>query len=846
MVRSIIIGLTLSLATASGVVANVSNMRCEYLVSPSGIATTEPRLTWEFTDMDNVEKCRVELAADSLFQHSVSFPSETLWSVKADIPAESATKYFWRVIATDNHGRETISPVSQFETGLLTADEWQAQWITDSNDINFETAPMFRKSFSLKEKPQNARAYVSALGYYVMTLNGRRVGTAHMDPGFTDYTKRSLYSTYDITDYLKEGDNEIVVTLGNGFANCQSRDAWGQEKAPWRRRPQFICLLTDNGKSIVATDESWQTAPSPVIYNNLYSGEHYDARRKSVKWVKAKVVDAPNDNLVSQSMPAIVPTRNLPAKCIHSWGDTIHVFDMGMNISGVCRLDVKGEKGTRIELSHGELLKKNGRLELGNLDIYYHPLKSDEAFQTDVYILGGNPTGESFQPEFTYHGFRYVELRSSQPVPADKIRLTGRQMRTGIGRAGNFGCSNELLNRIYDATMLSYEDNIHSIPTDCPQREKNGWTADAHVAIDLGLLNYDGITLYEKWMDDFADNQLANGNVSGIVPSAGWGYGDSPGPVWDAALFIVPLALYDYYGDVTALKKMYPVMLRYMDWLKSLEKEDGTLACGIGDWLPYDTQTPTDFTSTLYAFADYKMMARIAEILGEDTSVWLHKANEMKERINGKWFDSEKALYANGSQAAQGIALYWDVVPEQYVRKVAANLNDMVIANDYALDFGLLGSKSVLRMLTRYGYPQTALRMATRTSAPSWGHWIDECGYTTLAETWTLSPEFRDASLNHVFFGDIAAWMTSDIAGLNFDTASPGFSNIIIRPTFMDGLDWAEAEYHSVKGLIKTRWQRRADGKIVLSVAIPSGCSASIDIDGKIEKVSGGEHTLIV
>ena len=413
-------------------------------------------------------------------------------------------------------------------------------------------------------------------------------------------------------------------------------------------------------------------------------------------------------------------------------------------------------------------------------------------------------------------------------------------MRTALERNGSFKCSDELLNRIYDATMLSYEDNIHSIPTDCPQREKNGWTADAHVAIDLALLNYDGITFYEKWMNDFADNQLDNGNISGIIPSAGWGYGDSPGPVWDAGLFIIPLALYDYYGDTTAITRMYPVMNRYMQWLGNLEKEDGTLVCGIGDWLPYSTQTPTDFTSTLYAYADYKMMGRICRILGKPVAEWDCKAETMRERINCKWFDASKALYANGSQAAQAIALYWDVTPDGHEARVAANLDSLVRNNGYALDFGLLGSKSVLRMLTKYGYTDTAFRMATRTEAPSWGYWIDKCDYTTLAETWTLSPEFRDASLNHVFFGDIAAWMTNDIAGLNFDSDTPGFESVIIRPVFFDALDWVEAEYHSVRGRIASRWERNRNGTIKLSVTLPAGVSATLHLPGRnTETITG-------
>lgn len=846
--KKFLLGLLLTLATAPGVGANVIDLRCEYLVNPIGIDTDSPRLTWSVAKDSPKAKYRVELSEDSLFSKVRSFDAKDSWSCVVTTDPVAGKRYYWRVVSSSPGGDETRSEWATFETGKFGASQWNAKWITDSHDINFEQMPIFRHSFDLKKLPKDAKVYVSALGYYEMYINGRRVGDHHMDPGFTGYDKRSLYVVHDVTDLLKRGRNDISVSLGNGFANCQMLDAWGQEKAPWRSRPQFICEVVADGKTVDGSGEKWETALGPVIYNNLYSGDHYDSRVRPSGWRKAVVTKAPNTNLVAQSMPAIRPVKRIEPKHLQSWGDTIHLYDMGENIAGVCHLNIKGERGMKVELAHGELLKSDGRLEQGNLAIYYHPMKSDEAFQTDLYILSGDKNGESFQPQFTYHGFRYVEVRSSKPVSQKDMSVEGVMMHTDLPRVGSFRCSNDLLNRIYDATMLSYVDNLHSIPTDCPQREKNGWTADAHVAIDLGLQNFDGITFYEKWMNDFIDNQKDNGNVAGIVPSAGWGYGDSPGPVWDAALFIVPLAIYDYYGDATVLERMYPTMLKYMEWLRMLEKEDGTLACGIGDWLPYNTQTPTDFTSTLYAFADYKMMARIARILGKDASGWEKHRHEMGRRINSKWFDTERKLYANGSQAAQAIALYWGVVPEKYEREVAKNLNDMVVANDCALDFGLLGSKSVLRMLTRYGYPETAMKMATRTTAPSWGYWLDECGYTTLAETWTLSPEFRDASLNHAFFGDIAAWMVNDIAGLNFDPSNPGFENIIIRPVFFKGIDWAEARYKSVKGDILSRWERK-NGRIELNVEVPGECTATVHLAGEGSPravLNAGSHTLLL
>lgn len=824
--------------------AVVRGMRCEYMDSPIGVDVVSPRLTWEYAASGyRPGSCRVELSSDSLFSDPMAWEGPDTGRMTVGIPRESGRKWYWRVISRDAVGKRYVSPVAHFETGIMSQSDWSADWITDSHDTGYGPAPELGYTFSVPEIKGEARAYVGAVGYYEMEINGKRVGKSHMDPGFTHYDRRNLYAVHDVTGLLKEGENEIAVTLGNGFANVQSNDSWGQEKAPWRTRPLFLCEIWIDGKPVALSSEDWKCGEGPVIYNNLYSGVHHDARVQRIVSEPVRVASRPSSRMKSQIMPPILPTDTIRPSLIKNWGDTVYLFDMGKNISGVCRLDVNGKRGTQLSLAHGELLKESGRLEQGNLDIYYHPMRGDEHFQTDLYILSGNSAGESFLPPFTYHGFRYVEVRASRPVKLSEKSVTGIMMHTALPRIGTFRCSDTLLNKIYEATMLSYVDNLHSIPTDCPQREKNGWTADAHVAVDLGLLNFDGITFYEKWMDDFIDNQLPNGNVAGIVPCAGWGYGDSPGPVWDAALFIVPLAIYDYYGDDTALKKMWPTMVRYIGWLDSLRNDDGVWRCGIGDWLPYDTKTPTDFTSTLYAYADYRMMARIARILGEDPGPYLKKKRATADVINTLFFNPEKALYANGSQAAQAIALYWDVVPAEYVDGVASNLERMVRENGYAVDFGLLGTKSVLRMLTRHGFLDTAWRLATQTDAPSWGYWIDKLGYSTLPETWTLSPEFRDASLNHVFFGDIAAWMTNDIAGLNFDEERPGFRHVVIRPNFFRNLDWAEASYHSVMGPVATRWERKSDG-IELSVTVPPGSSATVMAGESPVTLEAGRHIL--
>ena len=472
-----------------------------------------------------------------------------------------------------------------------------------------------------------------------------------------------------------------------------------------------------------------------------------------------------------------------------------------------------------------------------NLDIYYKRQPGLD-FQTDTYILNGKDN--VLEPNFAYHGFRYVQIKTDRPITIEKKDVVAKFIHTAVKSVGKFCCSNDTLNKIWKAVNQSYLSNLMSIPTDCPQREKNGWTADAHIAVDLGLLNYDGITFYEKWINDMIDNQTSEGRISGIIPSSGWGYDDWIGPVWDSAIFIIPMALYHYYDDTKAIEKIIPTCARYLNYLNAREDSNKTVTYGIGDWVFYKTQTPTDFSTTCYYFLDNLYMSQFLKIVGKDGANYYKKAQELKDLINTKYFDKSKMVYANGSQASQGIALYLGLVPKEYEQRVADNLSNMIKANGNHLDFGVLGSKTVLRMLAKYGYADQAYEMATQQEAPSWSNWIKK-GYTTPVETWVLSPSFRDASTNHVFLGDINAWMYNILAGINYDKKTPGFRHIIIKPYFIKKLNWVEAEYNSAAGLISSKWERKGDS-VMLKVQIPINTTATLDVYGKKAEIGSGSH----
>ena len=518
------------LAGSCGKRPAIADMRCEYLASPISVDTPSPRFTWTYEDADAFVQAGYRLCvatAPEKLNHPDIWNSGEIAGSRpfAAMPdgglLVSRTPYYWRVEAWDAGGRRIVSPVAEFETALMETSEWQARWITDAHDKDFVPAPMLRRAFAVRSGVERARLYVSAAAYAKMSLNGEPVSGNLLDPGYTHYDKRNLYAVHDVTDRLREGENVLSAVLGNGFYNAiQPVATWSFEVARWRGRARMICELhidyADGTHEVVCSDGSWRTtADGPYLSNNIYSGDVYDARREipgwdrpgfdDSAWAQAVEVAAPSPLLKAQSMPAVRATCETEPVGVRSFGDTIWVFDFGVNLTGLCRLEIEGERGTKITMTHGEFVQPSGRIEMRNLDIYYKPLPGYD-FQTDTYILKGEGR-ETWTPDFTYHGFQYVELRSSAPVKLDKTSLTARFMHTDVSSVGKFSCSNGLFNRIWEMTRRTYLNNLTSIPTDCPQREKNGWTADGYLAMDLALLNYDGMAFYEKWLDDFIDNQ---------------------------------------------------------------------------------------------------------------------------------------------------------------------------------------------------------------------------------------------------------------------------------------------------------------------------------------------------
>lgn len=828
-----------------------AELKCEYLVAPLGIDQPAPRLSWKMDDRRQGAKqtaYRIIIGKDSL---AVSQNKGDVWDT-GKIPTDlnlvkyagkelqAFTRYFWKVQLWDKEKKPTPSnPVTSFETGMMKMTNWKGTWISDRNDINILPAPYFRKVFESGKKIRAARAYVAAAGLYELYLNGNKVGNHRLDPMYTRFDRRNLYVTYDVTHYLQQGKNAVGVLLGNGWYNHQSVAVWNFDKAPWRARPTFcldLRITYDDGSiETITSGQDWKTHASPVIFNSIYTAEHYDARLAQKGWDTPDFDDkewknvtyraAPSGNIVSQVMHPIRNVETVPAKTIHKINDTTWVFDLGRNIAGVSRIHVKGEKGTVLHLKHGERLYANGHVDLSNIDVYHRPVNKNDPFQTDIFILSGDGT-EAFMPKFNYKGFQYVEVTSSKPLNLDVESLTAYFMHSDVPVVGTLNSSIPLINKLWWATNNSYLSNLFGYPTDCPQREKNGWTGDGHFAVETGLFNFDGITVYEKWLADHRDEQQPNGVLPDIIPTGGWGYGTANGTDWTSTIAIIPWNIYQFYGDPKLLTDCYDNIKRYVDYVTQISPS-GLTTFGRGDWVPVKSTSPLEYTSSVYYYVDANILAKTAKLLGKnaDYNKYTALANKIRSAVNNKYFDEKKVSYGSGLQTELSVALQWGLVPEALRSQLAANLAERVKTDGMHLDVGVLGAKAILNALSENGQAETAYRLAIQDTYPSWGWWIVN-GATTLYENWNIQAE-RDISLNHMMFGEIGAWFFKGLGGIHPDEQQPGFKHVILKPNFVNGLDQFEVSHDGPYGKIVSSW-KKVGNELNYTVTIPANSTATL------------------
>lgn len=707
-------------------------------------------------------------------------------------------------------------------------------------------SPAFEKAFTVKKNLAEATLHITGVGFYEASLNGARIGKKMLDPVPTKYDKRVLYSTYDLTSQLKSGENVLKVLLGHGWYDVRSVAVWNFDNAPWRNFPRMIAQLelvyADGTKEFVCSDKGWRQVPSPLGFDCIREGEVIGLQPDksldlSKTMIMAEEVSGPGGRLVAEALPPSVVVQEIKPKTIRKVADGVWGVDFGQNLAGWIRLQVKGQaSGDVVTIRYGERQAADGRVDIKPLNEHFRYPTSclvlpGGGFQVDRFVC--NASGDQvYEPHFTYNGFQYAEISGlKKQLTADD--LVACVVQTDFKSEGSFTCSHELINKLQEAIVWAYRSNFaNGYPTDCPHREKNGWTGDAHLAAELAMYNFQNAAAYEKWIQDIMDEQQPDGNVAAIIPTSGWGYEWGNGPAWDSALLIIPWTLYVYQGDGRLLEKAYPAMAKYVDYMGSRAK--GHIAShGLSDWTPVETKTPTEVTSTGYYYLDVQILARAAEALGktDDAKKYVALAEQIRAAYNQKLYKGD-GVYSIGSQTAQSCALHQGFVPAAERSKVEAKLTEVVEKNNAYPDFGILGSKYIFRSLSEAGRSDLAFAMATKDDKKSYGTWIRR-GATTFWEDWG-----DGASRNHIMFGDVSAWWYQNLAGIRLaDTVSavalknnPGdiaFKRIVIAPVPVQGLDWVKAEHDSPYGVIRSQW-KKANGLFKLDIDVPVNTTATV------------------
>jgi alpha-L-rhamnosidase len=695
--------------------------------------------------------------------------------------------------------------------------DWGTRLLTDGDRLSHvpnQVSPLARREFDVNKPVARARAYVTGLGYCELRLNGAKVGDRVLDPPRTDYTKRVCYSTYDVTNSLVRGRNCVGVMLGRGW---------------WTDSPRFLVQLvidfTDGSSKRVVSDASWRWSDGPILENSLYNGETLDARKEPRGWDKPgfdeskwkPVIPFASDVALSAEMiQPIKVVETLAPKAITSPAPGFYVVDFGQNFSGWCRISLSAPAGTRITLKHAELLHPDGTVNQENLR---------SARATDVFVTAG--TGkETYEPRFTYHGFRYVQVEG-WPGVLTSDAIQGRVVCTALDARGTFACSNDLLNKIQHNAWWGERTNFHSIPTDCPQRdERQGWMGDAWMSSDAMYHNFDMAPAYAKFLRDIADAEGTDGSVPDTVPHV-WG-GQNGDPMWSAAYPVILWETYLHTGDKRILAEHYDGVKRFVDLLHGEAKDLILTQNTYGDWIAIEG-TPKELISTGTFCWLSGMVADMAEALGkrEDARTYRELRKSIGVAFNARFFDDKTGSYGNGSQFSDAFPLALGIVPTDKLDQVTKSLVDGVEAKHGGhLSTGFIGTPFLLDALVREGRADLAYRIVTQKTFPGWGYMVAN-GATTTWELWQLATGNGMNSHNHPALGFISAWFYQTLAGLVPDPKNAGWERFTVKPYVLGDLKWARASVQTLRGKVESDWRLTASG-ISLSVTVPANSTATV------------------
>ncbi len=833
---------------------SVRDLRCDYLVNPTGIDVTEPRLSWilESRQRGQMQTAYRILVSDS--KEALKEDKGNLWDsgkvetdqnnqiVYGGAPLQSRMQCYWKVRLWDKDGRVLDwSKPATWTMGLLKAQDWKAKWIgydappsgsqvNSENEMVLPPPPYLRKTFSLDRSIKRATVYVSALGLYELHINGKRVGKDYFTPGWTDYPTRVYYQTYEVTDLINTGQNAIGAILADGW--YAGYVGFGRKRELYGDKPRLLVQLEvefANGDiQTVISDKSWKATYGPILEADFLMGETYDGRKEMPGWDKAEFDDsawetADMTNVIDSKIEAypgvtVQKILEIKPKELSEPRKNVYVYDLGQNFAGWVRLNVSGEAGTKVVLRFAEVLNPDGTIYTENLRA---------ARCTDTYILKGKDR-EIWEPRFTFHGFRYVEVTGyPEKPPIDAI--TGIVVHSNTPQTGSFECSIPMVNQLYSNIVWSQRSNFIEVPTDCPQRdERLGWTGDAQIFVRTSTYNMDVAAFFTKWLVDLEDAQSKEGAFPDVAPrKVAMGDGTA---AWGDAGVICPWTIYEVYGDKRVLEKHYDSMKKWIDYLQ--KNSDGLIrpAEGYGDWVSIASDTPKDVIATAFFAYSTNLLSKAAAAIGKDSDAekYAKLFEQIKEAFN-KAFVSEDARIKGETQTCYVLGLHFGLLPEDKRPAATKHLIRALEKKNWHLSTGFVGLSYLLPILTETGNLDIAYRLLTNETFPSWGYSINN-GATSIWERWdgwTEEKGFQDPgmnSFNHYSFGAVGRWLFGTVGGI--DTDGAGFKKIIIRPQ-PGKITSAQTNYESINGTIATNWAIE-DKNFKLDVTIPANTTAIV------------------
>lgn len=695
----------------------------------------------------------------------------------------------------------------------------------------------FRKSYHSPETA-SVKITIAVCGLYQLYLNGNNITKGFLAPYISNPDDYIYYDEYDVV--LDKGENVFGVLLGNGFQNNPGGHAWDFDKAAFRSAPMFALTVAQGDEILLSTGDGFKAMPSPIRSDDYRFGEVYDSNYRIIGWCQKGFDDtswttalsavAPKGELRMADIAPIVKHQELAPVEIIPCDNGGYIYDFGQSNAGVCRLRINGAKGQVIELQHADSLI-DGDLNIAQVWFIHQDKweRDKHIVHKDTYICSGTGT-EEYQPVFTYHGFRYVKVTGITSEQATKDLLTFCVYHTQLTTRGNFTCSDPIATTLQALTRRSILSNFHHFPTDCPQREKNGWTADAALSCEAALLNFDPERNYREWLRNICKAQRNDGALPGIVPTTGWGFHWGNGPAWDCVLAELPYLSYIYRGQTEMIHESAPSFISYLNYLRTRVDEKGLLCIGLGDWCHVGgiaPKAPLILTDTIMAM---NIAGKMAEMLNaikleQQAAFAQSEAESYKAAIRDNLIDYSTMTAFGECQSSQAMCLYYGIFTDEECPAAFEKLLEMIHSADDHIDVGVLGGRVLFHVLTDYGCSDLAYKMITRDDYPSYGNWLKR-GATTLWED--FFPD-KVSSMNHHFWGDISAWFIKRIVGIQLNPHKNNVNELLIKPAFIDALDHASAYHNAPAGKIEVAWKRE-NGKILLDVTIPEGICATAEL----------------